>query len=706
MSRHKKKRPNRSSPAAPRPTPRPNAPASATEREVRADVAEDGWVRVKLSAELLEDAHPGSGSGGGGIDALVARDRRGRPVIWASHLEGVLRDDARRLRSADEAAEFFGRAGGQQQRAVFTSLYAGSDPETRIWRSTARATFDNRAPRDETLRVVEYVPKGTRFEGLMELPASDLTLLRRLLQEVDAVGGGRATGSGRVRLSLAETMASPRPIGNSGSRLVLLLRNLDPLCITATATPDNLIPSLAFVPGRALLGAFANWLIAEGRKEVATLLVNGLVSVSDALPVPYTPTKLAEAEVLPAPLSLQSEKPAGSKGPIPWWAKTSATPRRIDSLSLEAKELGAKNKLKRPEPDLFVYRGASAEPWIAHRPELRVRLRNGRPDPKQPDPSLFAIEQIVEDTPFLCELRGTPENMRRLAADLKPVLEGSRWLRVGRAGAPVEVAQLSWPDASTRVSWPDASTRGAESPPAILTLTSDLLIRDKQLRWLTALDEESLRQIPGWPANVRLSRNKRDRPLVIQDAAAIHGFNGTSRLWRMPAYGVRRGSVFKVEGEGVAELVRMATDGRWLGERTHEGFGRFRLDEILPGVTDGTSAIVSATPPPPDEPDDAIAATTRQWCRDHRALAKTGGASDRRPSLSQWLDLVRALERNEADALTSRQNPTTAGGRSWRHPDARDILDKLAAIQGAAEKTSHARLFARWLRAEMRGMQA
>jgi hypothetical protein len=36
---------------------------------------------------------------------------------------------------------------------------------------------------------------------------------------------------------------------------VLLLRNLDPLCITATATQDNLIPSLAFVPGRALLGA-------------------------------------------------------------------------------------------------------------------------------------------------------------------------------------------------------------------------------------------------------------------------------------------------------------------------------------------------------------------------------------------------------------------------------------------------------------------
>ena len=279
---------------------------------------------------------------------------------------------------------------------------------------------------------------------------------------MDALGGGRATGSGRVRLSLAETMASPRPVRNPTGRLVLLLRNLDPLCITATATPDNLIPSFAFVPGRALLGAFANWLIAEGHKNAAKLLVDGLVSVSDALPVPYAPKKLAEADALPAPLSLQSEKPAGSEGPIPWWAEASAVPWRLDSHSPAAQGLG----LKRPEHDLFVYRGAPTDPWIAHRPQLRVRLRNGRPDPNQADPSLFAIEQIVEDTLFLCELRGTPEHMRRLAADLKPILEGSRWLRIGRAGAPVEVAQLEWPG---------APTRSVGSPSAILTLTSDLL---------------------------------------------------------------------------------------------------------------------------------------------------------------------------------------------------------------------------------------
>lgn len=118
------------------------------------------WVRQTLTAEFLSDAHLGSGSGGGGIDALIARDRHDRPVIWASHIEGVLRDAARRLRGDEAAKKFFGHAGGEQQRAVFTSLYVKESPDSHIWCSTARQAFDNRAPKDDTLRVIEYVPKA------------------------------------------------------------------------------------------------------------------------------------------------------------------------------------------------------------------------------------------------------------------------------------------------------------------------------------------------------------------------------------------------------------------------------------------------------------------------------------------------------------------------------------------------------------------
>jgi hypothetical protein len=646
------------------------------------------WVRQTLTAEFLSDAHLGSGSGGGGIDALVARDRHDRPVIWASHVEGVLRDAARRLRDEQEAETFFGRGGGDyargdRQRAVFTSLYTKDNPESHIWRSTAREAFDNRAPKDDTLRVIEYVPKGAKLVGEVELPASQLDTLKRLVGEVDALGGGRSTGAGRVKLTLSDVASTPNQAGTPTDRLVLLLKNRDPLCITATATPDNLIPSLAFVPGRALLGAMAAWLIAEDGRETASLLTSGKITVSDALPLPRAPSKLESVEALPAPLSLQSEKPKGAAGDVPWWAQPTEPTKRLDGWSEEAERMRREGlKLKRPEEDLFVFRENSSTAWTTYRPALRVRLRNGRPDPKQPDASLFAIEQIAEETYFLAELHGSQNDLKKLAEKLGPVLEGRRWLRVGRAGAPVEVARIAWSD--------DASAPKVEGK-ALLTLTSDLLVRDEHLCWRTALDDAALRELLG--DEVQLGRS-------FPDSEMVHGFNGTSRLWRMPAAAIRRGSVFEVSGTGVAKLAERAARGHWLGERTHEGFGRFRLDTSLPGVTSETSAGREPAPTA-DDSEETIAETTKQWFSEHKSLARPGSGNDRKPSLSQWFDLVRELEANLPTALMSRLNPTTEGGRNWKHQDAKAILDKLNRVQ-LSQRTLHARLFVRWLRAEMR----
>lgn len=647
------------------------------------------WVRQMLTAELLSDAHLGSGSGGGGIDALVARDRCDRPVIWASHVEGVLRDAARRLRDDDEAGNLFGRSGGERQRAVFTSLYAKDNPESHIWRSTAREAFDNRAPKDDTLRVVEYVPRGTQLVGEVELPASQLDTLKRLVQEVDALGGGRSTGAGRVKLTLSDVVSTSRKTGTPTGRLVLLLRNRDPLCITATATPDNLIPSLAFVPGRTLLGAVAAWLIAEGDRDTAALLTSGKISVSDALPLPHVPSKLDGTEVLPAPLSLQSEKPKGAAGDVPWWAQPTAPTERLDAW----RQGDDKPKLKRPEDDLFVFRESASAAWTTFRPARRVRLRNGRPDPKQPDASLFAIEQIVEETHFLAELHGPVEDLRKLAEKLTPVLEGRRWLRVGRAGAPVEVVQLAWSGAA-----PATKTETK----ALLTLTSDLLVRDENLRWRTELDENALRDVVGDKDTV-VVKTERGGLRALQDSVMVHGFNGTSRLWRMPAAAIRRGSVFEVSGAGVAKLAERAAKNEWLGERTHEGFGRFRIDAALPGVTSVISSS-SAPTPPADVQEESIAAKTQEWFKHRHWLTEPTKKDDngrKPPSLSQWLDLVTDLEGGNANAIVDRLNPTTAGGKSWKHRDAKAILDELSKVQ-APERKLYARLFVRWLRADMR----
>jgi hypothetical protein len=635
---------------------------------------------MRLAAELLSDAHFGSGSGGGGIDALVARDRHDRPVIWASHVEGVLRDAAPRLRGDESAGDFFGCPGGTRQRAVFTSLYTSENPQSHIWRSTAREAFDNRAPKDDTLRVIEYVPVGTKFAGEVELPATDLPVLCRLVQEVDALGGGRATGAGRVKLTLNEVDPTPRNVGHPTGSLVLLLKNRDPLCITATATPDNLVPSLAFVPGRTLLGAVAAWLIVVGDRETASLLTSGRVSVSDALPLPQIPANIQEVEVLPAPLSLQSVKPKGSAGDLPWWARATNTTRRFDALNSSA-------KLKRPANDLFVYRATPNEPWTAYRPLRRVRLLNGRPDSKQAEASLFAIEQIVEETHFVAKLRGTPEDMKTIAAKLAPVLEGRRWLRVGRGGAPVEVEGLAW---SSDV----ASSTTTDT--MLLTLTSDLLVRDEYLRWKTELDEEGLRSLFG-VRDLHLNRAETGAPKAMQDSVMVRGFNGTSRLWRMPAAAIRRGSVFEVTGDLTLLKQRIAS-GNWLGERTHEGFGRFRLDSVLPGVTN-ENHVISDLVPNEDSEEEVVAATTREWFDARRGPARSSSISERKPSLSQWFDLIADLERQDENAISDRLCSTTAGAKIWKDEFAKAILKKLSELQ-PERRALYARFFVRWLRAK------
>lgn len=217
------------------------------------------WQRYEVTAKLLEDAHLGSGAGNQSIDALIARNRKGQPVIWASQFEGILRDVAVSMfgYASDNVKRLFGTRGNQRQQAIFTSLHSNDAKESRIWRSTARVSYANRAPKDNTLRVVEFVPMGTSFRGEVEMPLDLEPVLRRLLREVDAVGHGRATGAGRVEWTLT-ALEPPNKIGLGAAkkRLLVLLRNVEPLCIAHTAIPDNIIPTLAFIPGRTVMGAF------------------------------------------------------------------------------------------------------------------------------------------------------------------------------------------------------------------------------------------------------------------------------------------------------------------------------------------------------------------------------------------------------------------------------------------------------------------
>lgn len=123
----------------------------------------------------------------------------------------------------------------------------------------------------------------------------------------------------------------------------------------------------------------------------------------------------------------------------------------------------------------------------------------------------------------------------------------------------------------------------------------------------------------------------------------------------------------------------------------------------LPGLT-GEALATSMPTAPFNIAEEAIAAKTQEWFNAHQSPAKPGGGNHRKPSLSQWLDLVGDLDRGEPNALTSRLNPTTAGGKSWKHGGAEAVLNKHQALQ--QQRALHARLIVRWLRADLRARQA
>ena len=126
--------------------------------------------RLTLSIELLEDLHIGTGTGWGDIDALQVRDRRGWPVLPASHIKGLLREAAnewRRLEpsalSREDVEYLFGRPGKGQGRLQLTSAYLCADAPVSplVWGSTE--IDDKGTAAEQSLRFVEYIPAGNRF---------------------------------------------------------------------------------------------------------------------------------------------------------------------------------------------------------------------------------------------------------------------------------------------------------------------------------------------------------------------------------------------------------------------------------------------------------------------------------------------------------------------------------------------------------------
>lgn len=570
-------------------------------------------VRLIIQVRLLEDLHAGSGLGGAGIDALIARDRHGNPVIRWSHLKGLLveacrerladlgrRDDAL-LRRLFGGEDHTGQDRGLVRGRGLRQPSMGTTPDRSIvWSSTARQD-DERAPRDDTLRRVEYLPAGTQLAAEIRLPgrADDVELLRKLLLRLSHLGGNRSRGAGLVHITVDEKPIPAIPSACSAitinaeagatsqwHRLRVVFQVLEPVCLAATGQPGNLIPTHSHIASTTVAGMLTRWALAEGLGTLADTLLEQRIVCTPGYPIPASsitdrPINAARLDAVPIPLSYQSPKPPGQNGALPWWAEDVREREMHDTLPGEPAE-----KLKRPGTHDYLHTNDGGKTWRLFACPIGTAMRNntGASLQRGSKQDLFAVEEIAEDTGFIAHLLVHDEALPIASAMLEELQARQRWLAVGRGGTPLAV--LDWQELTASAATP-AMASGTDSGGSGLRVfvDSDLILRAADFRFHTMLDTSAVRALL---ANAGVAHADAERVSVkrhVSEPTTIHGWNMASGGARLPVLAIRRGSVARLDcGDAAtagicrAALARFARLG--LGERTLEGFGQLRVDFV------------------------------------------------------------------------------------------------------------------------------
>lgn len=599
-----------------------------------------GFYRLTVTA--LEDMHIGTGTGQGDIDARIMRDRKGLPVIRASHFEGLLRQAGEELvglkiLTPPELDALLGAAGNQKGQLRMRSLRTKS-AKTLVWGSTKREP-GKRQPQEDTLRLVEYVAAGAKFEALLRLAGgASPDLLERLLKRIDRIGGGRNRGAGLVNLKWNRLDKIPlddasqprprvRPPDAGATRIRLLLRNREPLCLPLTGYPGNLIRTQSFIRGQVLRGAFMSWLLAHSH-DGKDNSIHSQVAFGDALPLPESMTQFSHS-FMPIPLSIMTPKPKGNKTKLPWWADSQPTDDASDDLcKVRDKNDEPAEKMKRPGAHEYLCRKDENTTWLRYAPVITVALRNQTADNPKEETKLFSLEEIAENTLFQAELRfQNQEAVKTFCSQLDAVLNGEDWLTIGRGGQPVMIEAVDFapdtlPDTSTAL--PTGSNKGRDA--FCLTLTSDAIVRGLYLGFLRDLAIEDLCRLADIPYKAGWAIKNR-----VVETETIHGFNAVSGLQRAAALAIRRGACWWITGSNCRELAEALAKIPALGERVREGFGRFVIDaQPIPG--DALGKPDSGTEEPPENAQESRLETAN-------TLANAMLKNNKKPSLSQlqWL---------------------------------------------------------------------
>lgn len=580
---------------------KPEAGRTATTGAAQA--GPEDHTAVALTVTVLEDLHAGSGLGSASVDALLARDRQGRPVIRWSHLKGLLAESARerdRALGVDAnqtkatLAQWFGhRDPAGQQRGSVRGLSlrlrngSGAVTDTLVVSSTARQRL-SRVPKEDTLRQVEYLRRGTVFSGELRVSSTpDSKLLNDLLarlRRVSRLGAHRSRGDGLVHLEFtARPLRRPPPVhcepvaddaACSWATRRLLLLALEPLCLAATGQPGNLIPTRTHVGPGTVAGMFIGWLLANGWTSLADAALQGRLVFGAACPLPpgrANPEKIACVDVVPIPLDMRRPKPAGQASRWPWWAATAQDGVAPGEVEVE--------KLKRPDANEYLWT-ADGSVWQRWRCPTQVTLRSdaGRSRLENSRQQLFSVEEVPEDTDFVVTVQVRSDALAAFDAACKGLTEGRHWLHAGRGGAALQLVAHGEPQAQP----PATASAGGQADQVRVFVETDLLLRTPELGFRVNLDLAAARDLlieAGAPQDLLAALVAAEH---VSEPTSVHGWNVATGAARLPAQAIRRGSVADLQFAGAdradqARALLSACAARGLGERTGEGQGRVRI---------------------------------------------------------------------------------------------------------------------------------
>ena len=535
-----------------------------------------------------------------------------------------------------------------------TEAVAVDRPEFVVATSTAREAFSRR-PLDKTLRSVELDAAGLKAHGELRFTGDeeDDTFVQLCLRRVSSIGGGKTRGQGYIRLQNVTSLpitwldraVAVRPKSAGSVTLRFLLRNLEPLCLPMTGYPGNIIPCESFIPGAALRGAMLTALghVGVDDQRVGQFADPGLVQFGNGYFVPHTEEErfnLSSATVSPLPLTAEQIKTtrhidSGEGVPgsasCPWWAADDRPPSWRDKLAnarCDARASGESDDYKRVKREEYLIAEVS-QPLRRVVPDKAIVMRNRTPvvragrnwdsrrdvdsevltqEWQEQDGSLFSQEVLVEDQHFVADIWFSSDRVAAQFIDsAASLLDGNAekicdWLRLGRGGRPVCIE-------TTRLDKQSPRTAPSDMTCFTCTLTSDLILRHPDLTFRESVAVEALSMLAGIDGDEAAEINNclTIHPSSVSETREVHAFSTAAGTFRMPALAVKRGSAVLVcprEESNAAHraklrdlfkrLAQVEADGRGIGERPEDGFGRFMLNHpVHAGQTDSNQDVTA-----------------------------------------------------------------------------------------------------------------